>query len=257
MAQFDIDVRGCVVVGYDGSVDPTDAVRWAAHEAVLRGLPLTLVHCAREPNAVSGHLIRLDGSDLQWGLPRLEIRTLVRSEPVSEVLVALSEQARVLVVGGRRRVGFAGRLLDSDLRRLAARTRCPVIVVCDGTEPPGHGEVLLGIGAGEPRAPIRFAFEAAARYGGVLKAISLAHRIPHGRGERPDAGASGALDLLAALRGEFAQVAIEALPRDTDPATALADESRQARLVVIGSTDSIVERLLTHSCAPVALVPTG
>ena len=33
-----------VVVGVDGSPFATTAVRWAAHEAAMRNVPLTLVH---------------------------------------------------------------------------------------------------------------------------------------------------------------------------------------------------------------------
>jgi nucleotide-binding universal stress UspA family protein len=34
----------CIVVGVDGSVEATAAARWAAREAAMRGVPLTLIH---------------------------------------------------------------------------------------------------------------------------------------------------------------------------------------------------------------------
>jgi nucleotide-binding universal stress UspA family protein len=41
-----------VVVGVDGSASSTMAVRWAAREATMRNVPLTLVHVAT-PRAIT------------------------------------------------------------------------------------------------------------------------------------------------------------------------------------------------------------
>jgi nucleotide-binding universal stress UspA family protein len=132
-----------VVVGIDGSEESRAALRWAARHAALLGRPLSAVAVWQdqlqfgaaavfpEPEfAVEARrwLERALG-ELPEGLPTDAISTHVgRGDPV-RVLVELSRDAEVLVLGNNGRGRLSGVLLGSVAQGCAHRARCPVVLV--------------------------------------------------------------------------------------------------------------------------------
>ena len=145
-----------VVVGADGSPSSRVAVRWAAREAAMRHVPLTVVHVAAS--------LPVAASTLAWPAGRvpeevLEIqenearRVIADAIKVAEdsaeggdgpeinselffgapvpTLVDLSKEAQMVVVGCRGRTGQHRRLLGSVSTGLIHHAHCPVAVIHD------------------------------------------------------------------------------------------------------------------------------
>jgi nucleotide-binding universal stress UspA family protein len=181
-----------LVVGVDGSEPSLHAVGWAADEAVLRGVPLRLVHASlwqRYEGAVpaedlgkpSGQVLDdaiVDGAArrARTRQPDLKVSTDVVPEEPEYALVREGRHASALVLGTRGRGGIAELLLGSVSLTVAAYATCPVIVLRGRhdkqAERVTHGRILLGVGEEtHGSAAVRFAFEEAERRGAVLEAV--------------------------------------------------------------------------------------
>jgi nucleotide-binding universal stress UspA family protein len=299
-----------VVAGVDGSEAATHAALWAAREAEIRGVPLTLVHAlgitegaaptagaAGAPGAPAHPLEPdpvLDAALTAIGAHHPEVPTAAQRSalPPAERLTELTGPGTLVVVGTRGHGSFVGMLLGSVSRALVKHTRGPLIVVRGPRAGRNAGRVVLGIGSDPAPETVRFAFAAAHRYGagllavrtrppllvspGMPPAIDLPVVMPAGGGIR-----STALPQQAHLQEEFDRAAereqalvgqaIEAartrypdVPVDIactegDPATTLAADGEDARLVVLGAPHrrhhGPLSKLLAHCPAPVAVVP--
>jgi nucleotide-binding universal stress UspA family protein len=137
-----------MVVGVDGSDSSLNALRWAAAEAELRGLPLTVLRAWTMTTAPSPEGDRLGyvAPFEEWGRAAAdETRAWVDATLgedatlVHEVETAHGGAARsllefvreddLLVLGSRGRGGFRGLLLGSVSQQVAEHAACPVIVV--------------------------------------------------------------------------------------------------------------------------------
>ncbi len=140
---------GPVAVGIDDSPGGRAALAWAADEAVTHDVPLVLVHgwatpvamppggLAFEPLPVGSHgagTKRL-AADLLAELRTagrpvpgdVEVRAM--SETAPRALIAISQEASLLVVGSRGRGPIAGLLLGSVSRQVVHHAECPVAVI--------------------------------------------------------------------------------------------------------------------------------
>jgi hypothetical protein len=98
------------------------------------------------------------------------------------LLVSLSAEAQLAVVGHRGLGGFAGLVIGSVGTALAAHAVCPVVVVRGTDAPRQDGPIVVGLdGSPQSEAALAFAVEAA-----------VARRGPPARGARL-AGSRGAL----------------------------------------------------------------
>ncbi|MEJ7650710.1 MAG: universal stress protein [Nakamurella sp.] len=131
-----------MVVGVDGSAVGRRALSWALGEALRRGCGLDVVHCwysrtTYEPSAVpvvspqdlrsgSERMLRSEISAMSRifaALPALSLMS-AHGRPVP-TLVAASECAQLLVVGGRARSGSGLEVAEG----CARHAHCPVVVV--------------------------------------------------------------------------------------------------------------------------------
>jgi nucleotide-binding universal stress UspA family protein len=136
-----------IVVGLDGSGHSDRALEWAAREAALRQVPLTVltVHqpvIAYLGGAVDNDLDRTvtervqsvaeqltDGvlHCLAAGPPHVTVQS-VGGSPAEELLNA-SKDADMLVVGSRGAGGFARLVMGSVRAQVAQHASCPVVVI--------------------------------------------------------------------------------------------------------------------------------
>jgi nucleotide-binding universal stress UspA family protein len=135
-----------IVVGVDGSDGSRAALQWAFELAKQQGSELLLVSVwTPPPTEIAPPFGSFPwGTDVDSGaaeqalqemLPVLgnqndvKVETQVASGNAAKVLIDLSKDADLLVVGSRGHGGFAGLLLGSVSQHVAAHASCPVVVV--------------------------------------------------------------------------------------------------------------------------------
>ncbi|MFK4869352.1 universal stress protein [Streptomyces sp. CSMPJR101] len=276
-----------LVVGVDGSDPSLVAVDWAADEAVRHGLTLRLVHASlweRYAGAVptlgagrfservlAEHLVASAAERAARRAPGLRITTDILPAEAVDGLLHEGANAHALVVGDRGRGELKGLLLGSVSLGVAARARCPVIVVRgDDAGVVGlHERILLGVGgavSGERAAD--FAVREAETRGCALDAVR-AWRRPAPIGEPPDDAERRATALLDdALRAPLDAhpgVRVRRTTVEGPARTVLVDRSAAADLVVLGARrrhghfglqlGRVGHTLLHHAQCPVAIVP--
>jgi nucleotide-binding universal stress UspA family protein len=156
-----------VLVGVDGSAASLHALDWATAYAHRVGWALHIVCSYSLPSftaaSLDGGYAALDDTTIQEGarsvLAEAKARvadagvratTEVATGDAAGVLVELSEEYGLAVVGTRGRGGFTERLLGTVSSALPAHARCPVVVV------PLRAEANRGVswnGSGGPAAP--------------------------------------------------------------------------------------------------------
>jgi nucleotide-binding universal stress UspA family protein len=145
-----------VVVGVDGSRPARTAVRWAAREAAMRNVPLTLIHVIVKPEWAApdsawptapedihqqqeqeGRRIIADAITVVENSTEDDRRPDISSEVIFSMpvptLVELSKEAQMIVVGCRGQSALSRLLLGSVSTGLVHHSHCPVAVI--------HGEV--------------------------------------------------------------------------------------------------------------------
>jgi nucleotide-binding universal stress UspA family protein len=291
MTENDEETPRRVVVGVDGSENSARAAVWAAREAVSRHVPLTVVHALHLPEGAAAvlepvehakrrreqgrKLLDLVARDLRGGFPDLEIETELSELSAARTLSTLSLESALVVSGARGHGGFAGMLLGSVSRKLAAHAHSPLVVV-RGDEPESVlDEVVLGVEPGQPADAIRYAFAAAQRHGAVLHAVRVwwprsTYAGPMGANfsdfEQIRKQESEAVEkLIGPFRAAFPAVKTEITAMHGNPVPVLIETARDTRLLVIGAhrhygplsvgAGYVVEGLLAHSPTPVAVVP--
>ncbi|MCV7257516.1 universal stress protein [Mycobacterium shimoidei] len=250
--------RHGIVVGVDGSAPSRMAVQWAARDAVMRKLPLFLVHVIyaavpvpAEPShaqkAVGQKLIDearnvIEGLAGEAG-PQIESEVSL-GQPVS-TLVELSKQAQMVVVGCQGQSLLDRILLGSVSSGVVQRAYCPVAVV--------HNEslsvleearlpVLLGIdGSPASEFATEIAFEEACYRGVELIALHAwcdAGEFAIGSTEwsAHQAGAAATLaERLAGWQERYPDVIVRRRIVSSHPARHLLDAAESAQLVVVGN----------------------
>ncbi|HXY65789.1 MAG TPA: universal stress protein, partial [Mycobacterium sp.] len=176
-----------IIVAADGSPASNAAVCWAAQDAVLRRIPLTVVHVVNPvvtawphsplPDGVAvwqeneGRRILADSLKLARDTvndnPRIPIESELIFSATAPTLVDLSKEADLIVVGTYGRGALARGLLGSVSSSLVRQAHCPVAVIRD-EEPrmpdPAQAPVLVGID-GSPASELAtaIAFDEASR----------------------------------------------------------------------------------------------
>ena len=139
---------GTIVVGVDGSRHSLAALRWAVHEAALRGAEVRAVYVwpwpyeRTELGHLAGELVQVPEEhaaqrDLDAAIETAGVdgASLVRRQVLtgapSRRLIELAADAELLVLGARGHGGFAGLLLGSVSAQCAQGAACPVVIVHD------------------------------------------------------------------------------------------------------------------------------
>ncbi|GAB3268728.1 universal stress protein [Arthrobacter pigmenti] len=137
-------VAGKIVVGVDGSESSVEALRFAADLAPSMGASLHVVTCWHFPYMYAGLLEASDikpyeeeaAKSLEESLQQAfeggrpdGIETSVLNGAPASLLVSLSEDAKMLVLGRRGHGGFSGLQLGSVSNACVAHALCPVLVM--------------------------------------------------------------------------------------------------------------------------------
>ena len=130
-----------IVVGVDGSPTSLRALEWAAREACLRGSTLEVVHStflrqdALELDSVARLKIResaiLDEAVTKASAlaPGIVVVGRLGDPPAAELLVDVSKDAELLVVGSRGLGPFRAFTLGSVSQDCSHHARCPLVIV--------------------------------------------------------------------------------------------------------------------------------
>jgi nucleotide-binding universal stress UspA family protein len=244
-----------VLVGYDGTRDSEQALRWAAEEARLRRLPLHVCYAWRSPYPASyldhegvgivkriGEHILDHGVALARGMaPTVTMHKRLMDGPAYAALLQQANDAELIVVGSHEQDDLA---VGSTALRLPARALRPVVAVRrTGTR---FGEVVVGVdGSAGGDAALAFAFEEAALRGWRVRAV-------YGCWE-PSAAADGELALfndedelgrvctirleqaVTPWQAKYPQVEARTSLVMEAPRQALFDAAEAADLVVVGT----------------------
>jgi len=255
-----------IVVGVDGSPPSKIAVNWAAREALLRNLPLTVIHIIPSPmvSMAPGVLmlpeltvqLKTHGQEVlrdarriaeqaTAGSNAISVDTEVITAGVLPTLIDLSKEANMIVVGCRGLGAIGRRLLGSVSSGLLHHAHCPVAVIHD-EDPlmptPAMAPVVVGIdGSPASEAATALAFEEASRRGVELVAVHTwsdyaVAELPGIDWSDVQKQADETLaERLAGWQQRYPDVTVRRVVVPDRPALQLLEQSESAQLTVVGS----------------------
>ncbi len=264
MAKEDI-----VVVAVDGSEASKNAVRWAANTAMKRGIPLRIASSYTIPQflyaegmvppkelfddlqAESLEKIEQARAVAHEVAPELKIgHTVAEGSPI-DMLLEMSHDVTMIVMGSRGMGGLSGMVMGSVSASVVSHAACPVVVVREDnqvTESTKYGPVVVGVDGSEiSQKATHYAFAEAHARGAELIAI---HTWMDMQVQASLAGLSaaqtewaevekeqGALlsERLQAFQEEFPDVPVKKIIARDRPVRALSDAAEGAQLLVVGS----------------------
>ena len=255
--------RPGIVVGVDGSSTAQAAVRWAARDAAMRDVPLTLVHVTND-SVPAVPQIAMPAGLARWleeqgrtitdaavkvaeestpGSGAAQINSEVLFGAAVGTLVDLSKQAEMVVVGCRGRGALARTFLGSVSSGLVHHAHCPVAVIHDENQADrGQAAVLVGIdGSPASESATAIAFDEASGRGVDLVALHAWRDV--GVCEFPEFDWSALAadqeemlaERLAGWQERYPDVRIRREIVLKEPARRLVKASEDAQLVVVGS----------------------
>ncbi|QPK79051.1 universal stress protein [Corynebacterium lizhenjunii] len=264
MAKEDI-----VVVAVDGSEASNNAVRWAANTAAKRGIPLRIASSYTVPQFLYAEGMvppkelfddlqaeTLEKIEAARALahevaPEIKIgHTIAEGSPI-DMLLEMSNDVTMLVMGSRGMGGLSGMVMGSVSASVVSHAACPVVVVREDnqvTENTKYGPVVVGVDGSEvSQKATAYAFAEADARGAELLAV---HTWMDMQVQASLAGLSAAQaewaevekeqaqlldERLAQFQEQYPNVPVKKLIARDRPVRALADAAEGAQLLVVGS----------------------
>lgn len=261
---LDTTTKHGILVGVDGSAESDAAVVWATHEAVLRVMPITLMHVVA-PVVVGWPVGQLYDAMPQWqedeakqavdrarttlvaslgesDAPEVRVETIYAN--VVPTLIDASKQASMIVVGSQGMGALCRILMGSLTTALIHHAHCPVAVIrsdADRVVEP-NAPVLVGIdGSPASDAATALAFDEASQRGvelvalhawsdvGVFPILGMDWRDREKQGEEVLA------ERLAGWQERYPDVGVQQSLVCDRPTHWLLEASERAQLIVVGS----------------------
>jgi nucleotide-binding universal stress UspA family protein len=254
-----------IVVGIDDSPAARVALQWAARDAELRKIPLTLVH-AVSPEVSTWLRTPLPAGVMRWqqdhgrrlvdeGLKLVEevsqhggpagVHTEILASGAVPTLINLSKDAEMLVAGSQGSGRWPGRLLGSVSAALLRHAHCPVAIVHEAdpaTPTPVQAPVLAGIdGSPASESATALAFDEASRRQVGLIALHAwsdldTTDLPGIDWPATQSTAEEVLaERLAGWQEQYPDVQVTRIVKQAQPARQIVQQSEEAQLVVVGS----------------------
>lgn len=258
-----------VVVAVDGSEASKTAVRWAANTANKRGIPLRLASSFTMPqflyaegmvppkelfDELQSETMQVieDARAIAYEVaPDIKIGyTMAEGTPI-DMLLEMSKDVTMIVMGSRGLGGLSGMVLGSVSAALVSHAHCPVVVVREDsvvTEVNKYGPVVVGVDGSEVSVrATEFAFHEAQARGTTLVAV---HTWMDMQVQASLAGLAAAQqewnivedeqrqlleERLVPLKEKFPDVEVGQLVTRDRPVRALVEAARDAQLLVVGS----------------------
>jgi nucleotide-binding universal stress UspA family protein len=252
--------------------------------------PLEPDEYAERQQAAGAELMNAVVARIRERHPGLAVDAEISPLSPTHRLAEVSAADVVIVTGTRGHGGFAGMLLGSVSRALAVHSNGPLVVVRGPAPEKASGPVVLGVGTSPSESAVEYAFAAAQRYGTTLHAVrawmpqlpAVGAGLPGSAAfslgepgalltpELQDSNADEAADAVRAIesvRDRYPEVKVEVTAVTGNAVPALTDAGSDARLIVVAAhrrrgpfaigAGYVVEGLLSHSPAPVAVIPVG
>jgi nucleotide-binding universal stress UspA family protein len=281
-----------IVVGVDESAGAAGALRWAAQEGRIRGLPVTAVMTwgyLDQHHAVPGTPFDSSYSEadalaalntiVDAVLDGPEAASVARQVVIGLAAPALLETARgadLLVVGARGLGGFKELLLGSVSQHVLHHAEVPVAVVRGELPTPGGspGRIVVGVdGSATARRALAWALDEARLRKAPIEVVH-AWQMPLVATPYVVPGTvleEAANEVLAASLAEADQrglvAPVVATVRGSGAAWAILDAAADADLVVVGSRGrggfvgrllgSVSNQVTHHAPCPVVVIPPG
>lgn len=264
MAHEDI-----VVVAVDGSEASNNAVRWAANTALKRGIPLRLASSYTMPQFLYAEgmvppkelfddlqnetfeKIEAARAIAHEVAPELKIgHTIAEGSPI-DMLLEMSNDVTMIVMGSRGMGGLSGMVMGSVSASVVSHASCPVVVVREDshvTEDTKYGPVVVGVDGSEvSQKATEYAFAEAQARGAELIAV---HTWMDMQVQASLAGLSAAQqewaevekeqanllsERLAPLVEKYPEVEVRKIIARDRPVRALSESADGAQLLVVGS----------------------
>ena len=264
-----------ILIGFDGSEHARDALLYAARAAQRAGTQLTVVNAYTIPPMVYGvpaefsvedslevnaRTILDEARELLDGYPG-KVNYLIERGDAAGVMVGLSSQAELAVVGARGRGGFVGRILGSVSSALPAHSHCLAVVVPSGyaddapagperfAPPQDDSPVVVGVDGSERSHMAALAGAKVATARSAPLVLSMTVPPPEtfnpwypGAGINSEATMSRLQELeneieeeAARLRELFPSLHTTVRVELGDPVEALSEGSASAQLTVVGT----------------------
>lgn len=257
---------GRVIVGSDGSPHSEVATRWAADWASSHGLGLTLLAAHGPFEVVLDDLEVLDritrdeahqaseslDATADWVRrqhPDLDVQTLLLHAHPAGALIDRSVAAALTVVGTRGATGVRRFVLGGTADAVVTHGSGPIAVIPSDAPVSGDSPILVGVDSSDgSAAALRFACEAAQATGRTLRAVHAWEVARMWTGtpvfmprqlvpaiDGTDERSRFLSNVVAPLAEAFPDVQIEEVSAEGNAADVLAELSRYASLVVVGS----------------------
>ncbi|STC69073.1 universal stress protein [Corynebacterium pilosum] len=264
MTQEDI-----VVVAVDGSDASNNAVRWAANTAMKRGIPLRLASSYTMPQFLYAEGMvppqelfddlqreTLDKIEAARAVahevaPDIKIgHTIAEGSPI-DMLLEMSKDVTMIVMGSRGLGGLSGMVLGSVSAAVVSHAECPVVVVREDNqvnETTKYGPIVVGVDGSEvSQRATEVAFAEADARGAELLAV---HTWMDMQVQASMAGLAAAqeqwemvereqtemlTERLAPLVEKYPNVQVKKIISRDRPVRTLVEQSEGAQLLVTGS----------------------
>lgn len=284
-----------IVVGVDGSEPAQEALRYAAHIARRRELPLRIVYGLTMPEFYTGmvppppeaiealedegHQVLDKSKEIAQEIaPHTHIDPQLVTGPGPTALIESSHSAAMVVIGSRGAGGFMHRMLGSTAIAVSTHAASPVLVLRG--EVPEDLSTPVVVGMDDSPASMNaltVAFEEAhlreaplsvvtawveGEYKTVFSPAQMANWEPVG-----DVHARWLAEQVAERQERYPDVEVSQIVTQNKPRDELLERSHDAQLVVVGSRGrggfrglllgSTSQALMLHAHCPVLIVREG